>query len=118
MFSGDTGFYSGCKKLKDELNKIGFSDVQIYAGISSVSYLASALGVSWEDAKILSIHGRKDTFTWQAQLVESAMHYKKTFVLVSGGEDIPEIGQLLTEAGQDLLQWNVPDALQISGCMP
>ncbi len=99
LFSGDTGFYSGSKKLKEELKRKGFSEVEIYAGVSAVSYLASALGVSWDDAKILSIHGKKDTFEWQAQLVESVMHYKKTFVLVSGVEDIPQIGQLLTEAG-------------------
>ena len=57
LFSGDTGFYSGAKKLADILKKDGY-EVQIFPGISSVIYLAAKLGKSWEDAKILSMHGR------------------------------------------------------------
>ena len=40
LFSGDTGFYSGAKKLADILKKDGY-EVQIFPGISSVIYLAA-----------------------------------------------------------------------------
>ena len=45
LFSGDTGFYSGAKKLADILKKDGY-EVQIFPGISSVIYLAAKLGKS------------------------------------------------------------------------
>lgn len=99
LLSGDVGFYSGAKKIKEGLNKNGFRDVRLYAGITSVSYLAAAAGESWEDAKILSIHGRKDVLRWRAELVDLVMYHPKTYVLVSGAEDISGIGKLLTDAG-------------------
>ena len=57
LFSGDTGFYSGTKKLADELKKrkIPF---QILPGISSAAYLSAQLGISWENAEFLTAHGR------------------------------------------------------------
>ena len=61
LFSGDTGFYSGAKKLADILKKDGY-EVQIFPGISSVIYLAARVGKSWEDAKIISMHGRSQNF--------------------------------------------------------
>lgn len=99
LLSGDVGFYSGAKKIKEGLNKNGFHDICLYAGTSSVSYLAAAAGESWEDAKILSIHGRKDVLRWRAELVDFVMYNPRTFVLVSGVEDIPRIGEMLTDAG-------------------
>ena len=53
LLSGDTGFYSGAKKLKERLTEVCSDQIKIYPGISSLSYLASKAGVSWEDAKIL-----------------------------------------------------------------
>lgn len=58
LLSGDTGFYSGAKKLKERLTEVCSDQIKIYPGISSLSYLASKVGVSWEDAKILSLHGK------------------------------------------------------------
>jgi precorrin-6Y C5,15-methyltransferase (decarboxylating) len=99
LFSGDTGFYSGAEKLKEGLNKNGFPNVRIFPGISSVSYLAAAAGETWQDAKLLSIHGRSETEMWQAQLVHAVSTSKKTFLLVSGVEDIEKIGNVLADAG-------------------
>ena len=46
LFSGDTGFYSGCGKLYETLKGRSDSSVRIYPGISSVSYLAALTGYS------------------------------------------------------------------------
>ena len=53
--SGDTGFYSGTKALLPLL-----SDLQptVLPGISSIAYFCSRLGTSWDDALLISTHGR------------------------------------------------------------
>lgn len=99
LFSGDTGFYSGCEKMESELNKNGFSDVTIYPGISSVSCLAARAGVSWQDAALFSIHGRTGTPGWEAQLLSAVQYHEKTFLLVSDGKQLQRVGQILMAAG-------------------
>lgn len=99
LFSGDTGFYSGCEKIKSELNKNGFDKVKVYPGISSVSCLAARVGVSWQEAALLSIHGRMDQVGLKTRLIAAVEHYEKTFLLVSDGQEIQKVGALLTEAG-------------------
>ena len=98
LFSGDSGFYSGCQTLYDALSKacekgLLHADVRILPGISSVSYLAAKVGVSYQDAKILSMHGKK-----LYNLARTIRYEKKTFLLVSGAQDVIKIGQQLVEA--------------------
>lgn len=78
LLSGDTGFYSGAKKLKERLTEVCSDQIEIYPGISSLSYLASKVGVSWEDAKILSLHGKNMNF------VQTIHRHPKTFLLLGG----------------------------------
>ena len=52
--SGDVGFYSGAKGLLKALD----GNAEIICGISSVVYFMSKIGLSWDDAKIVSAHGR------------------------------------------------------------
>lgn len=77
VLSGDTGFYSGAKKLFALLREEGIAAVCV-PGIASVTYLAARLGVSWEDAALRSIHGRNQN------IVYAMDHYQKTFVLMDG----------------------------------
>jgi len=77
LMSGDVSFYSGAKRL---LPRLSSYDVQMISGVSSVSYFASKIGVSYDDAKIISEHGR------YGGLVSAVRKNKKTFVL-SGGRD-------------------------------
>lgn len=99
LFSGDSGFHSGCGKIKSELNKNGFLAVRVYPGISSVSCLAARVGVPWQDASLLSIHGRTGEPDWQAELLETVRHREKTFLLLSDGQEIRHVGELLTRSG-------------------
>ena len=99
LFSGDTGFYSGCRKLYVALQKTIAAGalnagVRILPGISSVVSLAARVGESYEDAAILSMHGKK--LNRLSATVES---HEKVFLLTSGSEDIRKIGRLLAEAG-------------------
>jgi precorrin-6Y C5,15-methyltransferase (decarboxylating) len=99
LFSGDTGFYSGCRKLYVALQEAVAAGalnagVRILPGISSVATLAARVGESYEDAAILSMHGKK--LNRLSATVES---HEKVFLLTSGSEDIRKIGHLLAEAG-------------------
>ncbi len=99
LFSGDTGFYSGCRKLYMALQEAIATGalnagVRILPGISSVVTLAARVGESYEDAAILSMHGKK--LNRLSATVES---HEKVFLLTSGSEDIRKIGRLLAEAG-------------------
>ncbi len=99
LFSGDTGFYSGCRKLYAALQEAIAGgqlkgSVKILPGLSSVVSLAAHVGESYEDATILSMHGKK--LNHLSATVES---HEKTFLLTSGSEDIRKIGRILTEAG-------------------
>lgn len=99
LFSGDSGFYSGCKNLYQALQKEiaagGLAaDVRILPGISSVSYLASCVGENYQDAAIYSMHGKQ-----LKNLAGKIKRAEKTFLLMSGVKDVNRLGALLTEAG-------------------
>ncbi|MBE6725856.1 MAG: precorrin-6A reductase [Ruminococcaceae bacterium] len=81
VMRGDTGFYSGTKKLLDALEGDGF-EVTVLPGISSVSLFAARLGVSWDDAALVSLHGRR------GNLVGTVDRNRKVFCL-AGGENTP-----------------------------
>lgn len=95
LFSGDSGFYSGCQKLYQKLQLLD-AKIKILPGISSVSYLASCLGESYQDAQILSIHGRKTE-----NLAKKIAASEKTFLLMSGIQDLKKLGTLLSGAGME-----------------
>ena len=96
LFSGDTGFYSGCEKLYNELCKHkGMGKAEVLPGISSLSVLSARTGISWQDAKSLSTHGVEPAL-WKSRLLDAAKHEKKTFFLTSGVADVEEIGNLLS----------------------
>lgn len=98
LFSGDTGFYSGAeavhKALQEEvrLGKLQ-AGITICPGISSLSYLAARAGKSWQDAKIVSTHGR------EADVTACVRREKKVFLIVSGRSDLIRIGEELEAAG-------------------
>lgn len=102
LFSGDTGFYSGAAKLYEELKKAVNekrinANISIVPGISSVSYLASKLNESWDEARIMSIHGRNDIDNWKSEIFDAVSTNKRTYILVSKTCDVKSIADLLKE---------------------
>lgn len=102
LFSGDSGFYSGADKMVRELEKwkeqsSGAIYVKRYPGIPSISYLASRCGMSWQDARIVSIHGRGERTDWESEVLAAVRYSKKTFLLVSGVKDVRTVGEILME---------------------
>lgn len=78
IFSGDTGFYSGAKKLARVLQESKM-EIHFLPGISSVVYMAARLHTSWEDARLVSIHGRRQNF------IHAIAHNEKTFLILGHG---------------------------------
>lgn len=99
LFSGDSGFYSGCQALyralrqETEAGRLKAS-LRILPGISSVAYLAACIGESYEDAAIYSMHGKE-----LLSLAGRIKGERKTFLLTSGVKDINRLGRSLMEAG-------------------
>lgn len=109
LFSGDSGFYSGCQSLyaalKKEIREGRLTaSVRILPGISSVAYLAARIGESYHDAAVYSIHGKE-----LCNLADRLQCNAKIFLLTSGVKDVNRIGKMLVEAG-------MPEFEVITGC--
>ncbi len=92
LLSGDIGFYSGAKRLYEELEQRDF-EVDVLCGISSVVYFCGKLRTAWEDVCLLSTHGRS------ANLVGAVKSHHKTFTLLGKGESVHVLCQELMEYG-------------------
>ncbi len=88
--SGDTGFYSGAKGL---LERIADLRPAVLPGISSLSYLCSRVGVSWEDAVPVSAHGRS------CNIVAAVRDNPKVAALVGGADGVSRLAGELAEYG-------------------
>lgn len=92
--SGDVGFYSGAKKLLHNLGE----DTRVICGISSVVYFMAKVGLSWDDAKIVSAHGRN------CNLVSLICHSKKVFSILGTKDGISSLaGRLVSYGMGDVL---------------
>ena len=102
LFSGDSGFYSGASKLYKELKEHFYGEkikIEICPGISSISYFASKCKMNWNDAKIMSIHGKGEKENWIGEVSEAVRYNEKVIMIVSGAKNIREIGTLLETSG-------------------
>ena len=94
LMSGDTGFFSGTRKLLEALSgKEMPCRVRVLPGISSLSCLCSRLGVSYEDVRMVSLHGREH------DIVREVCEHSKVFVLVGGKDGTTGLCRTLTDAG-------------------
>lgn len=91
LLSGDIGFYSGAKKMIDYLETD--YEVKIRNGISSVVYFCGKLKTSWEDVKLMSLHGKNQN------LIGAVSRYRKVFSLIGEQNGAGEVCKLLTEYG-------------------
>ena len=87
--SGDVGFYSGAKKLAELLGP----DTEMICGISSVVYFMSKIGLSWDDAKIVSAHGKT------CNLVSLIRTNRKVFAILGTGDGVRKLAEKLTFYG-------------------
>lgn len=81
LVSGDVGFFSLAKTIS---GKLPDCECVRYCGISSLVYFAAKLQMAWDDAKIVSMHGRKQN------LIAAVAENQKVFSL-TGGEHTPQM---------------------------
>ena len=93
LLSGDTGLYSLLLLLEKRFGKEG---IHVICGVSSVQALCARLGMSWQDAKIVSAHGR-------ALSLNALCHFcrtnPKTIVLLDGENNPKWVQAALSEGG-------------------
>lgn len=87
--SGDVGFYSGARKLLELLGP----DTEVICGISSVVYFMAKIGLSWDDARIVSAHGKS------CNLVSMIRFNKKVFAILGTSQGTAELARKLTSYG-------------------
>ena len=90
LMSGDCGFFSGTKKLLPLLDGI---EIQIISGISSAVYFCSKLGISYENMKYVSLHGRENNIAINVKTNEYC------FFLLGGTQSASEVCTRLCSYG-------------------
>lgn len=87
--SGDVGFYSGARKLLEKLPK----ETEVLCGISSAAYFMAKIRLSWEDAKIVSAHGR------ECNLISHIRYNKKVFAILGTQDGVAALAAKLVYYG-------------------
>ena len=111
VLSGDVGFYSGAKKLLDVLQQnrqcqgTATPEIRIQCGISSVVYFMSKIGLSWDDAKIVSAHGRG------CNLISHIRNEKKVFAILGTSDGVALLAKKLVEYGMGNVMLHVGENL-------
>ena len=99
--SGDVGFYSGAKKLLELLG----TETEVICGISSVVYFMAKIGLSWDDAKIVSAHGKT------CNLVSLIRTNRKVFAILGTADGTAELARKLTYYGMGEVKLYVGEQL-------
>ncbi|MDR0906537.1 MAG: precorrin-6y C5,15-methyltransferase (decarboxylating) subunit CbiE [Oscillospiraceae bacterium] len=92
LVSGDTGFYSAARTLIPTLSEHG--EVRVLPGIGSLQYFCARLQTRWDDAELISLHGRA------APLLGAVAYSQKVLALTGGvGNGAGEVCARLNAAG-------------------
>ncbi len=108
LYSGDTGFYSGAKKMAESLAgelKGQKYETEIIPGISSVSYLCSRLKTGWEDVRLVSLHGRTCDIITELDL------HSRVFALLDGTNTVTSLCNTLMDHGLCQVRLSVGERL-------
>ncbi len=91
LASGDPGFHGIARALRQAL---GREEVEVWPGLSSIQLAFARAGESWEDAALVSAHGRP----LHAALADAA-HAAKVAFLTDGDNHPGRIASALADAG-------------------
>ena len=92
LLSGDSGFFSAAKTLRQSLVGEGAEVINL-CGLNSLQYLCSRVGISYERVTVVSAHGR------QANLVPAVAYNPYVFALSGGAIKAHSIIARLVEVG-------------------
>lgn len=91
LASGDPGFFGMVRPLAE---RFGSACLDVHPAPSSVALACARVGCSWDDALVVSAHGRP-----LADAVGVALRHPKVAVLVSPENSATVLGRALIEAG-------------------
>ena len=100
LVSGDVGFYSAAAELNAVLD---IYDLRFIPGISTVNAFFARLRRPWQDAALISAHGR------EANLADTVRRNRLTFCLT--GNNASDLGAVLCRAGFGYIQTHVGENL-------
>ncbi len=90
LLSGDVGFYSAAKKLTCCIReKNPNMQMELIAGISSLQYFCAKIETSWDDVKVVSVHGRACNVAAQLR------KFGKIFVLTGSNQTARDVCRML-----------------------
>lgn len=92
VVSGDCGFYSLLSYTK---KVIPVADIEAIPGISSLQYLFAKIKMPWQDAQLMSLHGRKQDLIARLALTGTLG------VLTDAEQNTAAIAKMLVNAGYD-----------------
>lgn len=90
VVSGDCGFYSLLTYTK---KAVPSEDIEAIPGISSLQYLFAKIGMTWQDAELMSLHGRDQ------DLLKRVATGNKVGILTDGEHNTAYIAKMLKENG-------------------
>ena len=82
--SGDVGFFSGAKKMIDEIENY---KIELVPGISIVEGMAARFALSWDDMKLVSCHGK------DKNPIPFILRYPKCLFLLGSAEQLRNLAQ-------------------------
>ena len=91
LVSGDCGFYSLAKTIVKDYS--GLYEIELIPGISSIQYLSAKIKIAYDDAVLVSLHGRNNN------IVSKAAYNKRVFALTGGVNSVREICRTLDKYG-------------------
>ncbi len=103
--SGDVGFYSGARKLLGVLGE----ETGVICGISSVAYFMAKIHLSWDDAAIVSAHGKN------CNLIHYIKANRKTFAILGSGDGVANLAAKLVLYGMTEVTVYVGEDLSYPG---
>lgn len=101
LLSGDSGFYSGMRRLAPILEKEAETELRVLPGISSVQAFAARLRRPWQDWELCSAHGT------DCDAVAAVCKGKPAFFLTGGRQGPAQLCRELADAGLDTLPVSV-----------
>lgn len=101
LLSGDVGFYSAAKKLCGCIRQsVADTQLELICGISSLQYFCAKIETSWDDLKVISVHGRENNVPAAVQ------KFGKVFVLTGSNQTAGDVCKALCHYGlSDALVW-------------
>lgn len=102
VYSGDIGFYSGAKGMRELLPEF---EVHPVCGVSSPLYFLNRLGLPWEDVRLVSCHGQ------DCDLFSEIRHNRRVCALLGEKTAVSDICSSLLEFGINEVKITVGERL-------